>query len=351
MAVPDSSRTLSPRILVQTLFVLLLVVVLMVMTGPGQAQNVRPPGGAVNLDDTSQPGPSSTLGDLSDADFWRAFRGGDPNDFRVASPEGQVMTTTGQHWRKLRTEYIAKYALYFPAGVIVILLLFHLIRGKMRITGGRSGKMIPRFTLNTRVAHWFMASVFIILALSGLIILMARPILAPLLGSNLTSILTSAALQGHNLFGPLFILALLWMFIKFVGGNFFHLVDFKWIFKLGGFFGGHVSSSRFNFGEKTWFWMVIILGIVMSVTGLALEFPWLVEDLRLLQASTILHGVAAVVLISVAIGHIYVGTIGMEGSIDSMLKGEVDENWAREHHDLWYEEVTGKKADEPEDTA
>ena len=326
-----------------------VLLVLLMGVSASQAQSVRPPGNAVNLDDGIEPGPPNTLGDLSDSEIWRNYRGGDPNDpaqIFGPKPAETYMTTSGQLWRLLRVEYIRKYAGWFPVGVIGILLLFHLIKGKMRIKAGRTGKTIPRFTLTQRVAHWYMAAVFILLAISGLLILLGRVVIAPYLGKEANSIITSAAMQGHNLFGPLFLLGLVWMFVKFVRGNFFQWVDMKWIFKLGGFFGGHVSSSQFNFGEKTWFWMVILIGLVISASGIALLFPWLLDDLRLLQASSILHGVGAVVLISVAIGHIYVGTIGMEGSIDSMLKGEVDENWAKEHHDLWYEEVTGKSASE-----
>lgn len=326
-----------------------LVTILLVLAGSVTAQSVRPPGDAVNLEDSTTLGPSNALGNLSDSDIWRDFRGGDPvniDDIIRGPIEGQMMTRSGQLWREIREDYIRKYAGWFPVGVIAILALFYLIRGKMRIKGGLSGKTIARFNLNQRVAHWFMASIFILLAISGLIILLGRPVILPLLGPQANAVMTSAAMQGHNLFGPLFVVALLWMFIKFIRGNFFQIVDFKWIFKLGGMFGGHVSSRQFNFGEKTWFWMVILIGLVMSATGIALEFPWLFEDLRILQASTILHAVGAIALISVSIGHIYIGTIGMEGSLDSMLKGEVDENWAKEHHDLWYEEVTGKSATE-----
>ncbi len=330
------------------------MLVLLMMFGATQtyAQSVRAPGNAVNLDDGIEEGPSNALGDDSQSDFWRNFRGGDPNDIKQMVselPEGAVMTTTGQHWRKFREDYIRKYAGWFPLGVIGILLLYHLIKGKMRIPGGYSGNTLPRFNINQRVAHWFMASVFIILSITGLIILLGRPLIVPVLGKEVNSVLTSASMQGHNLFGPLFILALLWMFFKFVRGNFFQIVDLKWILKLGGLFGGHVSSSQFNFGEKTWFWMVVLVGILMSVTGILLLFPWLVEDLRWLQLSTILHAGGAILLISVLFGHIYVGTVGMEGSLDSMLKGQVDENWAKAHHDLWYEEVTGKSATESAD--
>ena len=329
---------------------LLLCAVWLVSANSAYANShVRAPGNAVNLE--PEDGPPNTLGTRSDAEIWDDFRGGNPRNLLAPQPEGTVMTTTGQQWRVIRERLIVKYAGWFPVGVIVILALYFLVKGRMPIKGGRSGKTVPRFTLIHRIAHWFMASVFMILGLSGLIILLGRPVIVPLLGHEANSVLTSAALQGHNLFGPLFIIALIWMFVKFVRGNFFQLVDFKWILKLGGLFGGHVSSSQFNFGEKSWFWLLILVGIVMSITGLALEFPWFVEDLRWLQLSTILHGVGAITLISVALGHIYMGTVGVEGAIDSMLIGEVDENWAKEHHDLWYEEVTGKSAtDEGEAT-
>lgn len=310
--------------------------------------HVRAPGSAVNLPDDD--GPPNTLGTQSDGEFWADYRAGGVGIASSDTASPVPMQRLGQGWRKIRTEFLLKYLGWFPVGVFGLLALFFLIKGKKKIDGGRSGKTVPRFTLNARVAHWFMASVFILLAISGTIIMFGRPVIVPLLGHQINSILTSAAMQGHNLFGPLFILALLWMFVKFVRHNFFHIIDFKWIFKLGGLFGGHVSSGLFNFGEKSWFWLLIIVGIVMSVTGLALEFPWFVEDLRLLQLSTILHGIGAIALISVALGHIYMGTIGVEGAIDSMLIGEVDENWAKEHHDKWYEKVTGKSAtDTPEE--
>ncbi len=323
-----------------------LMLLLAAFAAPVAAQSVRPPGNAVNLDDGIEDGPSNALGNVSDTEIWDNFRGGNPRDILAPAPEGQVMTTTGQIWRKLRENYIRKYLGWAPLIVIGILALFYLIRGPMKISGGRSGKTIPRFTLSARVAHWFMAGVFIILGLTGLTILIGRPVIAPYLGLEANSVLTSAAMQGHNLFGPIFIFALLWLFVKFVRGNFFQWVDLKWIFKLGGFFGGHVSSRQFNFGEKSWFWMVILFGIVISATGVIMLFPTLVNDIRWLQLSTVLHAIGAVALIAVAFGHVYVGSIGMEGSIDSMLKGEVDENWAKEHHDLWYEEVTGKSAKE-----
>lgn len=330
------------------IFAFMLVAVMTLASGAAHAQSsVRPPGSAASVSDVGDLGPLNTLGDRSDSDIWRMIRGGDPRDPAVIfapTAEGALMTTTGQQWRVLREKVLRKYLGWAPVAVIALLALVYLVRGPMRIKEGRSGKTLPRFDTNARAAHWFMAVVFILLAISGLIILLGRPLIAPYLGKEVNSVLTSAAMQGHNLFGPIFILALVWLFVKFVAGNFFHPHDIKWILRAGGLFGHHVSSRKFNFGEKSWFWMVILVGIVMSVTGILMLFPWLTDDLRLLQLSTILHVLGGVLLLSVAIGHIYVGTIGMEGSLDSMLKGEVDENWAKEHHDIWYEQMTGKKA-------
>ncbi len=306
------------------------------------------PAGAPAGPDT---GPLGPRGNQSLSDIWNRWRGGDPLNLLKPYSADQVMTTSGEQWRLLRVEYIRRYAGWFPLGALVLLVAFWMYRGRIRIRAGRAGRKIARFTITQRVAHWFTAGVFILLALTGLLILLGRPLILPWLGHDAHSVLISAAMQAHNLFGPLFIAALIWLFIKFLPGNLFHPVDLGWILRLGGLFGGHVSAGRFNFGEKAWFWLLIIVGAVLSITGLAMEFPWLFADLRWLQLSTVLHAIGAIVLISVALGHIYIGSIGMEGAIDSMLEGEVDENWAREHHDLWYQEVTSTTGKEKEEAS
>ncbi|HHH89086.1 MAG TPA: formate dehydrogenase subunit gamma [Aliiroseovarius sp.] len=289
-------------------------------------------------------GPLGPRGDVELSDMWNRLRGGDPLVLIKPAPSDAVMTTTGQQWRLIRERLIRPYLGWLPVGVLALLAVWHLIRGPMRLKEGRSGRTVPRFSIAARVAHWYMAGVFILLALTGLVILLGRVLIAPWLGLEVNSVLASASMQGHNLFGPLFIVALLWMFLGYVRHNFFQWVDLKWILKLGGLFGGHASSGKFNFGEKTWFWMVVFFGTIIAATGVLMLFPWLTGDVRLLQLATVLHAVSAVILIAVALGHIYVGTIGMEGAIDGMITGEADENWAREHHDLWYERVAGEAA-------
>jgi len=319
--------------------------VLMLMSlSTASAQSVRPPANAVNQPDSEQErvGTSNTLGTQSQSDYWRALRHGKSGISTTGRNDGLLIQSQGEDWRLIRKQYILKYSGWVLVGVIALLVLFFLIRGRIRLKGGRSGKTISRFSLAHRTAHWFMASVFIMLAISGLLILLGRIALAPLIGKGAYAIMASAAMQGHNLFGPLFIIALIWLVWLFIPGNFLKMVDLKWLAKGGGLIGGHASAGHYNFGEKVWFWFVVIGGLAISVTGILLEFPWLVENLLFLQLSTIVHGIAAVGLIAFALGHIYIGTLGMEGALDSMTTGDVDINWAIEHHDLWYEEVTGK---------
>ena len=347
----------SPKLLA----VLTLVIATMLLVPHVQAQSsVRPPDTAVNQ------GLTAPLGEQSDADIWRQLKHGGregaaalpdgmpmvpgrpenvfetfmdeirgaPTGITSDSGQPRIMQVLGEEWRLFRRDVILPYAGWILVAVIALIALFGLIRGRIRIRGGRSGRYIPRFSMAHRIAHWFLAASFILMAISGLVILLGRPVLAPLIGKEANAVLTSAMLQGHNLFGPVFILSLVIMIIKFMKGNFFQWADLKWIARGGGLLGGHASSHHYNFGEKTWYWVVVIVGLMMSGTGLLLLFPWITDVLAWHQLSTVLHAGGAILMIAFALGHAYVGSIGMEGSLDSMLRGEVDENWAREHHDL-----------------
>ena len=254
---------------------------------------------------------------------------------------GVLINKAGEDWRQFRLEKLVPYGAYLMAGLLGAIILFYLVRGKILIDGGHSGKRIPRFTLNQRTAHWFTAGVFWLLAITGLILLYGKFVLIPLLGAEGFSVTAAACKEMHNLFGPLFLLAVLAMLVLFVKDNFFKLADLKWFAKGGGMFGGHVSAGRFNAGEKTWFWLVVIFGIALGISGLILEFAIFGLSREIMALSHMFHGISAMILISVSFGHIYLGTVGVEGTLDSMTKGTVDENWAKAHHDLWNEEMTG----------
>jgi len=214
------------------------------------------------------------------------------------------------------------------------------VRGPLRIQGGPTGKKIQRFNVFERTTHWFTVSIFWLLALTGLILLYGRFVLMPVLGPAGFGLTASACKEAHNLFGPMFLVAILMLFVTFVKDNFYARGDMMWLLKGGGMIGGgHVSAGRFNAGEKIWFWIAVLGGLVLSVSGLILDFAIFGQGREVMAFSHVLHGIAALIVITVSFGHIYLGTAGVEGTLGSMTNGYVDEAWAKSHHDRWYAEV------------
>ena len=258
---------------------------------------------------------------------------------------GVLINKAGEDWRQFRMGQLAPYGAWFMGGILGAIVLYYMVRGTQRMPGGRTGVRLQRTSLNQRVAHWFTAGVFWLLAVTGLILLYGRFVLIPVLGSEGFAVTASASKEMHNLFGPLFILGVLSMFVLFIRGNGYNLGDLKWFAKGGGMFGGHVNAGKFNAGEKTWFWLVMIFGTALSASGLILVLAGLGFGREVLSLSHVVHGISALLLISVSFGHIYLGTIGVEGTLDSMTDGSVDAAWAKAHHDEWYSEMTGETSD------
>ncbi|WP_343115709.1 formate dehydrogenase subunit gamma [Ostreiculturibacter nitratireducens] len=353
----------SPRILsVRSLWaaarripVLLAVLGLLALSLPGAAQaqsSVRPPESATTSEVPLGPDfRGGVLGNRSDGEIWHDIRLGAEGTATIPDPNAATLIQSqGEDWRLLRLQWVIPYGGQVLLAVLGILAIFFVVRGRIKIKGGRSGRVMPRFSLVERVVHWFTAILFVLLGVSGLIILFGRPLLIPVIGADAFALLASASMQGHNLFGPLFILSIVALFVTFVRGNGYRWVDLKWAFKGGGLLGGHASSGRYNFGEKSWFWWATLCGIALSVSGILMLFPnhlpvfaeqvdpSVPPERALLQIATVVHAVAALAFIAFGMGHIYLGTIGMEGALEGMTRGTVDENWAKEHHDLWYED-------------
>jgi len=251
---------------------------------------------------------------------------------------GTLINAYGDLWRDFRMQRLIPYGGWLLAGVLVALLLFYLVRGKVRIEAGTSDRKLFRYSVNERMIHWFMALLFLFLAFTGLLLLFGRSLLLPWLGPQLFSIVASASKEGHNLFGPLFLLALLLMFVKFARRNIYQKGDLTWLLRGGGIIGRkHVPSNFFNMGEKSLFWLLVIVGGVIVASGLVLLFPVFGQGREWMTLSHIAHAIGALVMVSAVIGHIYIGTIGMEGALEVMKSGYCDLNWARAHHDWWAE--------------
>ena len=276
------------------------------------------------------------------ANFWRSVRQGDSGTTTESGPytTNTLIQNGGQNWRRIRNGLIANYGGWLLGLAIAAIALVFALRGRIRVEAGPSDKRVLRFSLWQRIVHWYMALTFVILAATGLILMFGRAVLIPLFGKDGFSLLAEVSKTVHNFTGPLFIVAVLMLIVTFAAGNLYRKGDMQWFTSGGGFRKGkHASAGRYNAGEKTWFWLATVAGILVAVTGVILDFPGFGQTREVMQLSEIIHATTAIIFIAVSFGHIYIGTLGMEGAIDAMKKGHVDANWARQHHDKWYEEM------------
>ncbi|MET0065910.1 MAG: formate dehydrogenase subunit gamma [Candidatus Thiodiazotropha sp.] len=249
---------------------------------------------------------------------------------------GVLINSNGDRWRHFRMNQLIPIGGSVLGGVLLALLVFYMLRGRVPVEGGLSDRKLPRYTNYERTIHWFIAGVFIFLGLSGLILLFGRPVLIPLIGKEAFSVLASASKEGHNLMGPVFLVALILIFVRFVRRNIYQKGDLTWLLRGGGVIGKkHVPSNFFNMGEKTMFWLLVFVGGTIIVSGFVLVSPSLGHPREWMELAHVGHAIGAVLMIAVILGHIYIGTVGMEGAIEGMKTGYCDLNWAKEHHDLW----------------
>jgi formate dehydrogenase subunit gamma len=333
------------------MFLLLAMVGLAGATGPALAQQQG------NV-------PGAPLGNQSDAEFWRALRQGDQGTVSAPNPAGgMLIQSEGDNWRAVRNGPLSTYGVWGLIGIIALLALFFAVRGRIRIEEGRSGVTITRFGFLDRFAHWLTATCFVVLALTGLNILYGRYIFPPVIGQEAFSWLLLGGKYAHNFLAFGFMLGLVLMIVLWIGQNFPNRYDLVWLAKGGGMFtkGSHPPAKKFNAGQKIVFWLVVLGGISVSFSGIMLLMPFQIEafgatfawinwafgtayptslaPLQEMQLAQLWHAIMGLFLTIVIIGHIYIGTIGMEGAFDAMGSGEVDRNWAREHHSVWVEQL------------
>jgi len=221
-------------------------------------------------------------------------------------------------------------------GTILLLGLAYLITGRIRIAAGRSGQKVLRFKAFERFSHWLTAISFVVLGLTGLNITFGKIVLLPLVGADTFSEISQAAKYAHNFTSFAFVAGLILIAVMFFKDNFLERVDLEWIKQGGGFIKSrHAPAGRFNPGEKLVYWLSVGAGIAVSASGFLLLFPFYGTNIAEMQLAQVVHAVVAVLFIALILAHIYIGTLGMEGAFEAMATGEVDLNWAKEHHDVW----------------
>jgi formate dehydrogenase subunit gamma len=277
---------------------------------------------------------------------------------RVSIPDqrsGVLEQPAGRQWREFRNVTLRWVGGIAILGMLALLVIFFLIRGRVRLDGGWSGRTIVRFTAFERFVHWMTAVCFIVLAISGLNITFGRPLLLPLIGFEAFSEWSQWAKYAHNYLSFPFTVGVVLIFLMWLGGNLPNKVDIEWLKRGGGIIGhDHPPAYRFNAGQKAVYWIVVIGGTAVAVTGYTLMIPFYLSGIVGMQMAQIVHSIVAVLFVAVMLAHIYIGTIGMEGAFEAMGSGTVDVNWAREHHSLWLTEQkarTGPNEAQPQPTA
>ncbi|TNF58252.1 MAG: formate dehydrogenase subunit gamma [Rhodobacteraceae bacterium] len=316
-----------------------------------------------------------TLGGQSDSDVYLALRYGTA-DVTVTSKSpaaGVLIQDRGMWWLQAREGWLSTWGAWLLGGTLLALLAFYLIRGRIMIDGPKTGRKMLRFNSFERFGHWLFAGSFIVLGITGLVSLFGRTVLIPVFGKEAFATLAMASKWVHNNIAWAFMLGLAIVILNWTIHNIPNRHDLRWLAVGGGLFskGVHPPAKKFNAGQKMIFWGCVVLGLSISASGLSLLFPFelpmfaktfaILNDTGLpqllglgvlpeqmapheeMQYAQLWHSIVAFVFMAMILAHIYIGSVGMEGAFDAMGTGEVDEQWAKEHHSLWVEEVKARE--------
>ena len=313
---------------------LVLAILCVAMSGAAMAQKLNPDGA-----------PNPDASHVSEKDLLKLLPRAEG---RIDIPDAKaavLVQPMGRTWDYFHEVLLHWGATIVIVGTLVLLALAYLVMGPLRIEGGRSGLTVVRFKAVERFSHWLTAFSFVVLGVTGLNITFGKYLLLPIIGPQAFSDVSQIAKYIHNFVSFAFVVGLFLIAVIFIKDNFPAAVDIEWVKKGGGFIKSkHAPAGRFNLGEKAVFWLSLGLGIAVSASGYLLLFPFSVTNIFGMQIAVVVHAVAAVLFVALILAHIYIGTLGMEGAFEAMGSGEVDLNWAKEHHDQW---LAQKLASEP----
>ena len=293
------------------------------------------------------------LGANPRSNYWRAVNEGVAGYSAVNGPGANILIERGgTPWQELRNGPITEILPWAIVAMAVILLLYHLVFGRNKLEDKPlSGRRLHRWGWFDRLTHWVTAISFIALAITGLSMLIGRAVLIPVLGKAGFAMWAQASITIHNVVGPVFCVGIALMIVMWIWHNFPQKGDWTWLKEGGGMFSKHKHppAGRMNAGEKLWFWLVASVGVLVCLTGIVLVAPIYgltlpgIEALRPeMRGASIIHAALAILWSAVALGHIYIGTAGTEGAFEGMATGYVTEEWAKQHHNLWYADMAEK---------
>ncbi|TET66536.1 MAG: formate dehydrogenase subunit gamma [Dehalococcoidia bacterium] len=208
---------------------------------------------------------------------------------------------------------------------------------------------IQRYRKPTRILHWVHAGAFVLLFLTGLILFI--PQLGILAQDSWTRVIHRIA-AAVFIIAPLIYIPMNWKATKrgiklaFSWGA----DDIGWLQAAPRYYflGDEKAmppQGHMNTGQKMWWFMVIVFGIIFVITGLVMWFAKGAAPAAVFQWMVFVHDIAFIVTGTMLFLHIYLGVFHplMASAWDTMVRGKVSAEYAKAHHGKWYEEVTKGK--------
>jgi formate dehydrogenase subunit gamma len=201
---------------------------------------------------------------------------------------------------------------------------------------------IVRYEFRERLMHWINGFAYLYLMFTGLAFWSPWLLwIAVIFGG------TQVSRMMHPWIGLIFALSLTWMFTAWSSQMHTTEADKKWWNSMQHYVRNEDDemppAGRYNMGQKLLFWGFVFCGILLFLSGIVLwipeYLPWNARALR--YAAVLVHPSAAMLTIGLFLIHIYMSVFAERGALNSMIRGDVSQNFAKRYHRLWWERVVG----------
>lgn len=224
------------------------------------------------------------------------------------------------------------FSLIFGAILILVPLAFlahFIVVGQKKFSHGKKIKVFSSYNI---FVHWAAAIPFVVLTLSGLVMIF---------GSNFGGgTFVRFARDIHGIATILFVIFGFLMFLMWVKPALFKLYDIQWLMIMGGYLSKEkkpIPAGKFNAGQKMWFWVCTVGGFVMAISGAFMFFQF--SDIETLRTMALIHNVLGFLVIALLITHIYMAVFAIEGALSSIIDGHMGEEEIAILHSYYYKEI------------
>jgi len=272
-----------------------------------------------------------------ESQIWGAMRV--PNILGYGQEESLKL---GPLFTMLQHEYFVKIFLAILVLVPAAFLTHYKIIGPKVFP--HDGKKIQAFSLYNRIIHQVAAVSFIVIVPTGFVI-----VFGDFFGGG---VFVRMCKNLHGVFTIPFAIVVIPMFLMWVKEAIFNFDDVKWMMIVGGYLSKEkkpIPAGKFNAGQKMWYWIATLGGMVMVLSGAAMFFMDFniemvksmsgLSQIDLLRAMAILHNVVGFLVVALFITHVYMSMFAIKGAVHSILDGHMEEEEVRILHSSWYKKL------------